>query len=72
MTQERELSRYHCITEKVDSPFGTLYTHTDIDKNGSPAGVAYSYHSKFEDTEVGNAIDALAQATRDSMKEVKC
>jgi len=72
MTQERELSRYLCITEKVDSPFGTLYSHTDVDRNAKTVGVAYSYHSKFEDTEVGNAIDALAQSTRDSIKEVKC
>ena len=71
MNQERELSRYHCITEKVSSAFGTLYTHTDINEEGHTVGIDYSFPSKFEDTSVGDAIDALAQSTRDSMKEFK-
>ena len=71
MKQERELSRFHCITENVKSEFGTLYSHADIDAQGNTRGVAYSYHSKFEDTAVGDAIDALAQSTRDSIKGLR-
>ncbi|MDB4261337.1 hypothetical protein N9878_00580 [bacterium] len=69
MTQEKELSRYHCVTKAVDTAFGKIYSHVDLDKQGKVAGVAYSYPGKFEDTSVGETLEELSQATRDTIKE---
>jgi|TARA_R110000796_G_scaffold1522_1_gene6026 hypothetical protein len=69
MTQERELSRYNCVTKSVDTAFGKIYSHVDLDARGKVKGVAYSYPGKFEDTSVGDALEALSQVTRDTIKE---
>jgi hypothetical protein len=63
------VSRYQCFGRKVATKFGNLYAHVDADANGRVVGMKISYPGKFEDTEIGEAMDELSQATRDIIRE---
>ena len=70
MSKEAEVSRYLCITEKVKTPFGKVFSHVDLRPDGQVQGVHYSYPGKFEDTSIGDALEALAQKTREMIREI--
>tara|TARA_X000001382_G_scaffold62031_1_gene42725 strand:+ start:936 stop:1148 length:213 start_codon:yes stop_codon:yes gene_type:complete len=70
MIEEKEVSRYYCITEKVKTPFGKVYSHVDFNQEGKAVGTAFSFPCKFEDTSVGDALEELSQSTRDIIREV--
>ena len=61
MSKETEVSRYLCITEKVKTPFGKVFSHVDLRPDGP---------GKFEDTSIGDALEALAQKTRELIREI--
>ena len=63
------MSRYQCFGRKVATKFGNLYAHVDADAKGKVVGMKISYPGKFEDTEIGMALDQLSQATRDIIRE---
>lgn len=58
---EKELSRYHCVTTKLETQFGSLFHHIDIDDNNIPRGDSFSYSQKLEASAVGKTIDAMAR-----------
>ena len=64
------MSRHHTITTKVKSPFGSLYTHVSFDDNGYVIEVNMSSPGKFMETEMGEALIALAEAITNAIKDI--
>lgn len=56
------MTRRHCLTQKVSTPFGPLYAHIDLDENVRVRTIAISQAQKFENTAIGEAFEALAAA----------
>ena len=63
------MNRLDCITVKVNTPFWSLYAHIEFDKNRRPIEISFSSPGKFSETEVGNALNALAAAVNQTLKE---
>ena len=63
------MSRYLCYGRKIKTDFGNIYAHVDADETGRVRGMKISYAGKFEDTEIGEMLDKLSQATRDIIRE---
>jgi|TARA_R110000823_G_scaffold191133_1_gene322722 hypothetical protein len=70
MNGKEEVSRYICVTEKVITPFGKVFSHVDLHPDGRVQGIHYSYPGKFEDTTIGDAIEALSGKTREMIREI--
>lgn len=52
--------RYHCVTQKLSTAHGSVFIHVDHDAKGKAISVAFSQAQKFEDTEIGQRLDAVA------------
>ena len=63
-------TRHRTITTKVKTPFGSLYTHVSHDKWGRATEVRISSPGKFSETEVGEALTALATAITTTLKDI--
>lgn len=63
------MTRLDSVTVKVKTPFGSLYAHVGFDKSGYPVEVSFSSPGKFSETEVGNALNALADAINKTLRE---
>ena len=63
------MTRFDTITVKVKTPFGSLYAHIGFDKNKNLVEISFSSPGKFSETEVGNALNALAGAINQTLKE---
>ena len=64
------MNRHRTITTKVKTPFASLYTHVSFDDKGYATEVSISSPGKFSETEVGEALTALAEAITNALKEV--
>lgn len=64
------MNRYCIITTKVKTPFASLYTHVSFDDRGRVTEVSISSPGKFSETEVGEALTALAEAITNTIKGV--
>ena len=64
------MNRHYTITTKVKTPFASLYTHVSFDDEGHATEVSISSPGKFSETEVGEALTALAEAITNALKEV--
>ena len=62
------MNRYHTITTKVATPFASLYTHVSFDAEGQATEVSISSPGKFSETEMGEALTALAKAITDALQ----
>lgn len=56
------MNRTLSITEKVRTPFGSLYAHVSHDGAGKLIEVSFSSPGKFSDTSIDSALLALAAA----------
>jgi len=66
----REMSRRICLTEKVETDFGTCYAQIDIDGSGKVIGLNIAAHNKHEDSSVNKALNNLSQTFRNMLDEV--
>jgi len=66
----RKMSRRICLTERVETDFGTCYAQIDIDERGRVIGLNIAAHNKHEDSSVNKALRDLSQAYRDILDEV--
>jgi hypothetical protein len=55
-------TRRHCITSKVQSEFGTMYTHIDVGDDGRIIAIRFSAPGKFSDTAIDELLIMLAEA----------
>lgn len=63
-------TRHRTITTKVNTPFGSLYTHVSHDKLGRAIEVRISSPGKFSETEMGEALTALGTAITIALKDI--
>lgn len=61
-TAPAETGRFGCLTEKVRTPMGSVFVHIDVDARGRAIGLKIDQAQKFEDTAVGELLDAVARA----------
>ena len=61
--------RRRTTTTKVETRFGSLYTHVSHDEAGCATEVAISSPGKFSETEMGEALNALAGAITATLRE---
>ncbi len=64
------MNRKRTITTKVKTSFGSLYTHVSFNKKGQAVEVKISSPGKFNDTEMGQALEALAESITDAITGV--
>lgn len=55
------MSRHQCSRQKVDTDFGTMYIHIDLDTFARPTGGWISTPGKEPDSEIQKLIDQLAE-----------
>ena len=55
-------TRQRTVTEKVATPFGTLYAHVGFDADGRPCEAGISTPGKRHGTEVHDALIAIGEA----------
>ncbi len=63
------ITRQRTTTTKVPTRFGSLYTHVSHDAAGRAVEVAISSPGKFSETEIGDALTALAGAITATLEE---
>ena len=63
------MNRQRTTTTKVPTRFAPLYTHVSHDESGRAVEVAISSPGKFSDTEIGDALTALAQAITATLRD---
>ena len=61
--------RRRTTTTKVETRFGSLYTHVSHDAAGCAVEVSISSPGKFSETEMGDALTALGQAITATLRE---
>ena len=54
------MNRLRTVTEKIPSPFGSLYAHVSHDARGRVVEVAFSSPGKHADTTIGDLLIGLA------------
>ena len=59
------MSRRHCLTERVQTDFGTLFAQIDFDDGGRVIGLNIAAHNKHEDSAVNKPLNSLSQTFRD-------
>ena len=64
------MSRRYCLTERVQTDFGTLFAQLDIDATGKVIGLNIAAHNKHEDSAVNKALTNLSQTFRDMLDAV--
>jgi uncharacterized protein YuzE len=64
------MSRRHCLTERVETDFGTLFAQIDIDERGRVIGLNIAAHNKHEDSAVNKALHNLSQTFRDMLDSI--
>lgn len=69
-TLGKGMNRHRTITTKVKTPFGSLYTHVSHDEGGRAVEVRISSPGKFSETEMGEALTALATAITIALKDI--
>ena len=62
--------RKRTTTTKVKTRFGSLYTHVSHDSEGRAVEIAISSPGKFSETEMGDALNALATAITATLGDV--
>ena len=62
------MSRFPTTTTKVRTSFGAVFVHVDSTEAGSAVGVGIAYPGKFLHSEMGNALDAIAEAITDILR----
>lgn len=55
-------NRSNLLTEKVSTPFGSMYIHIYRDKYGNPCGGSISHQRKDMDSTVSQMIEKLSHA----------
>ena len=60
--------RLETITTKVRTSFGSIFIHTDHDERGRAQSVGIAYPGKFKHSELGNALDLIADTISDSLR----
>ena len=61
------MSRRHCLTERVETDFGTLFAQIDIDDSGKVIGLNIAAHYRQEDSAVNKLLLGLSQTLRDML-----
>ncbi len=61
--------RRRTTTTKVETRFGSLYTHVSHDMAGCAVEVAISSPGKFSETEIGEALTLLAGAITATLRD---
>ena len=64
------MTRLRTTTTKVKTRFGSLYTHVSHDESGYASEVKISSPGKFSETEMGEALTALANAITATLRDV--
>lgn len=53
---------FNCVTQKVQTPFGSLFVHADFTGDGHLVAIAFSQPQKFERTEIGKLLEVVMEA----------
>lgn len=56
------MNRFVTLTQKVESRFGSLYCHVDLDADGRVIGVSFSTPGKIDGKEIDDLIQSLGAA----------
>lgn len=65
----RSADRQGCVTQKVQTKFGSHYVHLSF-SGGCVTELSFSSPGKFSDTDLGNLLSALADAANDVIRDV--
>lgn len=58
-----------CITEKLKTAFGSVFTHVDVTPDGSVQSIGFSVQGRMKDSTIGNALDALSDSVNEMIGE---
>ena len=64
------MSRTLTTTTKINSKFGSLFTHVEFDVLGKVVGVWVSTQQRHEDTDIDGICKAIGEAIHDAIVEV--
>jgi len=65
------MNRGRALRQKVNSKFGSLYAEVEFDDALHVRRVAISHPSKHRDTQVGDALQSLAEALNDLIADLQ-
>jgi len=63
-------TRRHCVTSKIATPFGTMYSHTEVSSAGKVIGARFSAPGKFNDTEIMELLELLGNTITADVQHV--
>ena len=64
------MSRTLTTTTKINSKFGSLFTHVEFDVLGKVGGVCVCTQQRHEDTDIDGICKAIGEAIHDAIVEV--
>ena len=64
------MSRTLTTTTKINSKFGSLFTHVEFDVLGKVVGGGGSTQQRHEDTDIDGICKAIGEAIHDAIVEV--
>ena len=64
-----DLDRWHTVTNKIKTDFGSMYIHIDTDANGHPVGGSISHPGKEPESQIARLIETLSSGLNSALKE---
>lgn len=65
MSNEQTTRRAETITQRIDTPFGAMYLHVEVDSSGRMVGGGLSNPNKEPDSHVQQLVYAISDGLRD-------
>lgn len=63
-------TRELCVTQKVKTPFGTMFIHIDLDTTGRPRGGHISSPGKEPESQIANLLGALSNGLHEALASI--
>ena len=63
-------TRHPLLSRRVETPFGSMYVHVEIDTYGRLAGGGISHPRKEPDAQVARMVDALSEGLHALLAEI--
>ncbi len=65
------MSRHHCLTKKIKTPFGQIFLHLDAASDGRVVTIGISQPGKHENTTLGDALHQIAEGLNQLIEEIE-
>ena len=62
--------RAKCVTQKIETPFGSHYIHCEHDGHGRILGISISSPGKFDNSEIAGLLGTLSEAANQVIADI--